>query len=51
LAQSWLSSALAAVNGQSCRRGATSTLYAATDQWLQGGCAGSGGGAVLVITY
>jgi hypothetical protein len=29
----------ALVHGQSCRRGAISTLYAATEPWLQGECA------------
>jgi hypothetical protein len=42
-AKSWLSWALAAVNGQTPRRGAISALYAATDPWLQGAWEPAGG--------
>jgi hypothetical protein len=33
---SWLAYFNALVHGQSTRKGAVSTLYAATDPWLQG---------------
>jgi hypothetical protein len=42
--KSWISWALAAVNGQTPRRGAISTLYAATEPWLQGAWVPAGGG-------
>jgi hypothetical protein len=40
---SWLAYLGALVHGQSCRRGAISALYAATDPWLQGAWVPAGG--------